>query len=75
MKVIRKSEMLRDSQEAHLRAERDFLVKSQGSRWSVPLIKAFQDRANLYLVMEYMVGGDFMGFLLREDVLEEEVAI
>lgn len=33
MKVIRKSCMLRTSQEAHLRAERDFLVASEGSRW------------------------------------------
>jgi protein-serine/threonine kinase len=33
MKVIRKSDMLRSSQEGHLRAERDFLVASQGSQW------------------------------------------
>lgn len=35
MKVIRKSGMLRTSQEGHLRAERDFLVASEGSRWYV----------------------------------------
>ncbi|TKX21635.1 serine/threonine-protein kinase-18 [Elsinoe australis] len=74
MKVIRKSTMLRNSQEAHLRAERDFLVASSGSRWVVPLIASFQDNTNLYLVMEYMVGGDFLGLLLREDVLDESVA-
>lgn len=74
MKVIRKSEMLRACQEGHLRAERDFLVASEGSRWVVPLIASFQDNTNLYLVMEYMIGGDFLGLLLREDVLEEEVA-
>ncbi|OQO11649.1 hypothetical protein B0A48_03376 [Cryoendolithus antarcticus] len=33
MKVIRKSEMLRSCQEGHLRAERDFLVNAEGSRW------------------------------------------
>ena len=33
MKVIRKSGMLRTSQEGHLRAERDFLVASEGSKW------------------------------------------
>lgn len=74
MKVIRKSEMLRACQEGHLRAERDFLVASEGSRWVVPLIASFQDNTNLYLVMEYMIGGDFLGLLLREDVLEEGVA-
>lgn len=74
MKVIRKSDMLRACQEGHLRAERDFLVGAEGSRWVVPLIASFQDNTNLYLVMEYMIGGDFLGLLLREDVLEEEVA-
>jgi protein-serine/threonine kinase len=39
MKVIRKSDMLRNSQEGHLRAERDFLVAAEGSRWFVlPII-------------------------------------
>ena len=33
MKVIRKSDMLRNSQEGHLRAERDFLVSAEGSQW------------------------------------------
>lgn len=74
MKVIRKADMLRNSQEAHLRAERDFLVQSTNSKWVVPLIASFQDNSHLYLVMEYMVGGDFLGLLLREDVLDEPVA-
>jgi serine/threonine protein kinase len=74
MKVIRKSNMLRGCQEGHLRAERDFLVGAEGSRWVVPLIASFQDNTNLYLVMEYMIGGDFLGLLLREDVLEEAIA-
>ena len=74
MKVIRKSEMLRNSQEGHLRAERDFLVASEKSKWIVPLIASFQDRANLYLVMEYMIGGDFLSLLIRRDRLEEKRA-
>ena len=74
MKVIRKADMLRNCQEGHLRAERDFLIASQHSHWVVPLIASFQDSANLYLIMEYMVGGDFLGLLLREDVLDEYVA-
>jgi serine/threonine protein kinase len=74
MKVIRKSDMLRNSQEGHLRAERDFLVASENSRWVVPLVASFQDNNNLYLVMEYMMGGDFLGLLLREDILDEDVA-
>ena len=74
MKVIRKSDMLRNSQEGHLRAERDFLVASENSRWIVPLIASFQDSTNLYLVMDYMVGGDFLGLLFRKDILKEKKA-
>ncbi|KAI1810558.1 kinase-like domain-containing protein [Poronia punctata] len=74
MKVIRKAAMLKTSQEGHLRAERDFLVASEGSRWIVPLITSFQDIANLYLVMDYMPGGDFLGLLIRENILSEPVA-
>ena len=74
MKVIRKSDMLRNCQEGHLRAERDFLVASERSQWVVPLIASFQDDTNLYLVMEYMVGGDFLGLLFRKDKLKEKQA-
>ena len=74
MKVIRKSDMLRNCQEGHLRAERDFLVASENSKWIVPLIASFQDVTNLYLVMEYMVGGDFLGLLFRKDILKERHA-
>ncbi|KAK2852146.1 hypothetical protein FQN49_005326 [Arthroderma sp. PD_2] len=74
MKVIRKSEMLLNCQEGHLRAERDFLVASYKSRWIVPLIASFQDTHNLYLVMDYMVGGDFLSLLMRKNILSEEVS-
>jgi serine/threonine protein kinase len=72
MKVIKKSEMIRNCQEGHIRAERDFLVASEKSRWVVPLISSFQDDSYLYLVMDYMVGGDFLGLLIRKDILHED---
>ncbi|KAF7118356.1 hypothetical protein CNMCM5793_007870 [Aspergillus hiratsukae] len=71
MKVIRKSVMIRNCQEGHLRAERDFLVTSAKSRWVVPLIASFQDHNYLYLIMDYMVGGDFLGLLMRRNILPE----
>lgn len=40
----------------------------------VPLIASFEDMSNLYLVMEYMPGGDFLGLLIRENILHEAVA-
>ncbi|KAL5359386.1 kinase-like domain-containing protein [Aspergillus floccosus] len=74
MKVIRKSAMIRNCQEAHLRAERDFLVASAKSHWIVPLIASFQDDNFLYLIMDYMVGGDFLGLLMRRCILPESAA-
>lgn len=73
MKVIRKSDMIRNCQEGHLRAERDFLVAAAKSRWVVSLIASFQDEHHLYLVMDYMVGGDFLGLLIRKNILSEDV--
>ncbi|KAI9803843.1 MAG: hypothetical protein M1825_001723 [Sarcosagium campestre] len=72
LKVIRKSKMLRSSQEAHIRAERDMLVAAEGSRWVIPLLQSFQDKTNLYLLMDYMSGGDFLGILMSCDQLTEE---
>lgn len=40
----------------------------------VPLVASFQDTVNLYLVMDYMPGGDFLGLLIRENILSEPVA-
>ncbi|KAK4672427.1 hypothetical protein QC763_103010 [Podospora pseudopauciseta] len=74
MKCIRKGEMIKTQQEGHLKAERDFLIASEGCQWVVQLVAAFQDLKNLYLVTEYMPGGDFLGFLIRETTLPEEVA-
>jgi protein-serine/threonine kinase len=39
----------------------------------VPLIASFQDANNLYLVMDYMPGGDFLGLLIRDNILSESV--
>lgn len=73
MKVIRKSDMIKSTQEGHLRAERDLLVMAEGSNWIVPLFASFQDEKNLYLVMDYMPGGDFLCLLIRENILPESV--
>jgi len=37
----------------------------------VPLFASFQDEKNLYLVMDYMPGGDFLCLLVRENTLPE----
>ena len=73
MKVLRKSDMVEKEQVAHVRAERDVLVEAD-HQWVVKMYFSFQDPVNLYLIMEFLPGGDMMTLLMKEDTLSEEVA-
>ena len=42
--------------------------------WIVDLKYSFQDDINLYLVMEYLGGGDLMTLLIKKDILSEDEA-
>ena len=44
-------------QVAHVRAERDILVEAD-HQWVVKMYYSFQDPANLYLIMEFLPGGE-----------------
>lgn len=57
----------------HVRAERDLLAEV-ASHCIVKLYYSFQDTEYLYLIMEYLPGGDMMTLLMREDTLSEHVA-
>ena len=71
MKVLRKTEMVEKEQVAHVRAERDILVEVDHT-WVVKMFYSFQDPENLYLVMEFLAGGDVMTLLMKKDTLSEE---
>lgn len=73
MKKLRKSDMLKRGQVEHVKAERNLLAEV-ASDYIVKLRCSFQDSEYLYLVMEYLPGGDMMTFLMREEVLTENVA-
>ncbi|XP_059274861.1 uncharacterized protein LOC132029603 isoform X1 [Lycium ferocissimum] len=73
MKKLKKSEMLIRGQVEHVRAERNLLAEV-ASHCIVKLYYSFQDAEYLYLVMEYLPGGDMMTLLMREDTLSESVA-
>ncbi|KNC72782.1 hypothetical protein SARC_14659, partial [Sphaeroforma arctica JP610] len=66
MKLLRKVDMLQKEQAAHVRAERDILAEADNP-WIVHLYYSFQDAANLYLIMEFLPGGDMMTLLIRYD--------
>ncbi|RMC02831.1 hypothetical protein DUI87_20022 [Hirundo rustica rustica] len=71
MKILRKADMLEKEQVAHIRAERDILVEADGA-WVVKMFYSFQDKRNLYLIMEFLPGGDMMTLLMKKDTLSEE---
>ncbi|KIL70545.1 hypothetical protein M378DRAFT_1042597 [Amanita muscaria Koide BX008] len=72
MKTLKKSEMVKKDQLAHVRAERDVLAESD-SPWVVQLYYSFQDPAYLYLIMEFLPGGDLMTMLIKYDTFSEDV--
>ncbi|AQK93120.1 Putative AGC protein kinase family protein [Zea mays] len=73
MKKLKKTDMLVRGQVEHVRAERNLLAEV-GSHCIVKLYYSFQDAEYLYLIMEYLPGGDMMTLLMREDTLTENVA-
>ena len=72
MKILKKSEMLRKDQLAHVRAERDILADAE-SPWVVELFFSFQDPQFLYLIMEFLPGGDMMTMLIKYDTFTEDL--
>lgn len=73
MKKMSKNEMVYKNQIQHIRAERDVLASAQNP-WIVELKNSFQDERYLYLVMEYLPGGDLMNLLIKKNILTEEEA-
>ena len=73
MKILRKTDMVAKEQLAHVRAERDILVEADYT-WVVKMYYSFQDEEMLYLVMEFLPGGDLMSLLMKRDTLHEDAA-
>lgn len=72
MKTLLKSEMYKKDQLAHVKAERDVLAGSD-SPWVVSLYYSFQDSQYLYLIMEFLPGGDLMTMLIKYDIFSEDI--
>ncbi|XP_028970192.1 serine/threonine-protein kinase LATS1 isoform X2 [Esox lucius] len=73
MKTLRKKDVLLRNQVAHVKAERDILAEAD-NEWVVRLYYSFQDKDNLYFVMDYIPGGDMMSLLIRLGIFKEELA-
>lgn len=73
MKTMRKSIVLKGNQMAHVKAERDIMAEAD-NEWIVKLYFSFQDIKHLYLVMEYVPGGDLMSLLIKLEIFDESMA-
>ncbi|XP_009866597.1 PREDICTED: citron Rho-interacting kinase isoform X1 [Apaloderma vittatum] len=73
MKVMSKESLLAQEHVSFFEEERSILSQST-SPWIPQLQYAFQDKKNLYLVMEYQPGGNLLSLLNRyEDQLDESM--
>ena len=73
VKKIKKEVLDNKNQVIHIKNEQLFMSKVK-SPWIVELKASFQDYDYLYLVMEFLQGGDLMNILIKKNVLNEEEA-
>ena len=74
VKKLKKSEMIFKNKVMQSREERNVLANADKNPWVVTLKCSFQDHDNLYLVMEYLPGGDLMNLLMKKDIFTHEEA-
>mmetsp|Transcript_101616 Transcript_101616/g.152274 ORF Transcript_101616/g.152274 Transcript_101616/m.152274 type:complete len:540 (+) Transcript_101616:193-1812(+) len=74
LKSMKKEMMILKNQVGHVRAEREALAKAAADNpWLTALHYSFVDDTHLYMVMEYLPGGDLMSLLIKEDTFSESV--
>ncbi|KAF9587037.1 hypothetical protein IFM89_039723 [Coptis chinensis] len=73
IKVLKKADMIRKNAVESILAERDILI-SVRNPFVVRFFYSFTCRENLYLVMEYLNGGDLFSLLRNLGCLDEDVA-
>lgn len=73
VKKMKKKDMIKKNEIEHIRAEQSVLSKST-NLWIIELKSSFQDDDFIYLVMEYLPGGDLMNMLIKKDIFSLEEA-
>ena len=73
IKKIKKEVLYNKNQIIHIKNEQLFMSKVK-SPWIVELKASFQDFDYLYLVMEFLQGGDLMNILIKKEILTEKEA-
>ncbi|XP_027697308.1 serine/threonine-protein kinase greatwall isoform X3 [Vombatus ursinus] len=74
VKVVKKADMINKNMAHQVQAERDALALSK-SPFIVHLYYSLQSANNVYLVMEYLIGGDVKSLLHIYGYFDEEMAV
>uniref|UniRef100_A0A8C8RXA0 Serine/threonine-protein kinase greatwall n=1 Tax=Pelusios castaneus TaxID=367368 RepID=A0A8C8RXA0_9SAUR len=74
VKVVKKADLINKNMVHQLQAERDALALSK-SPFIVHLYYSLQSANNVYLVMEYLIGGDVKSLLHIYGYFDEEMAV
>ena len=72
IKVLKKADVIAKNQITNVKAERMILMKQAESPFVAKLYFTFQSKENLYLVMEYLNGGDCATLIESLGSLPEE---
>lgn len=68
LKMLKKSEILRLKQVQHVKSEKEILMMIEHP-FIVTLVAAFQDSKRLYMLMEYVNGGELFSYLRKQGKL------
>ena len=76
IKKMKKDFLNSKNQSIRVRTERNILIgnNNENNKWITQLKYSFQDDEYLYLVMDFCQGGDFMNYLIKKDILDENEA-
>lgn len=74
LKILRKPEVIRLKQVDHVRHERAILADVAGHPFITNLIASFSDQDSLYMLLDYVPGGELFTYLRKLRRFEEPVA-
>ncbi|UNI24104.1 Non-specific serine/threonine protein kinase [Purpureocillium takamizusanense] len=74
LKILRKTDVIKLKQVDHVRHERAILADVAGHPFITNLLASFADRDSLYMLLDYVPGGELFSYLRRLRRFDEPVA-
>lgn len=74
LKILRKTEVIKLKQIDHVRHERAILGEVSGHPFITNLLASFSDRESLYLLLDYVPGGELFSYLRKFRRFDEKMA-